>query len=170
MNAVLYPLDRVELDGISISLGMGQEEVERRIGPGHDRNGARHYYFNSEMAVNYDAGGKVEFIEFLGGVDGKLKPVIYGVSAFDADAEELVEILRRENGGKAEDTERGHCCTFGSLSIGVYRELTPAGVLEMEEEMRRDGLPTEGNPDLENDRRNAAHWATIGMGIAGYYG
>lgn len=26
MNVVLYPLDRVELDGKTVSLGMGQEE------------------------------------------------------------------------------------------------------------------------------------------------
>lgn len=169
MNAVLYPLDRVELDGTSISLGMRQEEVEQRIGPGHDRNGARHYYFNTEMAVDYDAGGKVEFIEFLGGVDGKLKPVIYGVSAFDADAEELVEILRRENGGKVEDTERGHCCTFRGISVGVYRELTPADVLETEEEMRREGISTEGNLDQERDRERARHWSSIGIGVVEYY-
>lgn len=170
MNVVLYPLDRVELDGKTVSLGMGREEVEKLIGPGHDRDGARHYYFNTEMAVNYDAGGKVEFIEFLGGVDGKLKPMICGVSAFDVDAEDVLEILRLENGGKEEDKERGHCCTFRSISVGVYRELIPADVLEMEEEMCKEGISTEGNTDLENDRRNAAHWATIGMGVAGYYG
>lgn len=169
MNAVLYPLDRVELDGTSISLGMSQVEVEQLIGPGHDRNGKRHYYFNTEMAVDYDVNGKVEFIEFLGGVDGKLKPVICGVSAFDVDAEAVLEILRLENGGKEEDKERGHCCTFRGISVGAYRELTPADVLEMEEEMRKEGISTEGNLDLERDRERARHWSSIGIGIVEYY-
>ena len=169
MNVVLYPLERVELDGTSISLGMSQMEVEQLIGPGHDCNGRRHYYFNTEMAVDYGVNGKVEFIEFLGGVEGERKRVVCGVSAFDVDAEAVLEILRLENSGKEEDKERGHCCTFRGISVGVYRELTPADVLEMEEEMRREGIPTEGNADLERDRRNAAHWSTIGLGVAGYY-
>lgn len=169
MNVVLYPLDRVEMNEVSISLGMEQAEVDRLIGPGHDRNGARRYYFNTEMAVDYDAGGKVEFIEFLGGVDGRLKPVIYGVSAFDVDAEELTELLRQRGAGQVDDQEGGCSRAFPSISVGLYRELTPAGVAEMEEEMRADGIPTEENPDLERDRRRASHWATIGLGAAGYY-
>lgn len=170
MNIVLYPLDKVDLNGKIISLGMEQEAVERLIGSGKVTYRNLHYYFNAEMAIDYDASGKVEFIEFLGGIDGKLKPVIYGVSAFDVDAEELAELLRRENHGAVDDSERGYSYAFLNISVGVYRPLIPARVLEMEEEMRREGVPTEGNADLEQDRRRATHWTTIGIGVAGYYG
>ena len=37
------------------------------------------------MAIDYREN-KVDFVEFLAGIDGKLKPTIYGVSAFDVNA------------------------------------------------------------------------------------
>ena len=58
---------------------------------------------------------------------------------------------------------------FSNISIGVYREIRPADVLEMMEEMKADGIPTEDNEDLAADMRRANHWATIGVGVAGYY-
>lgn len=167
MNVVLYPLDRVELDGTSIFLGMDWAEAEQVLGAGSWIRG-RHYYFNNELAIDCDADNKVCFIEFLGGVDGKLKPVIYGVPAFDTEAEELVELLRRKNSGPV-DSEGDYSHSFLNISVGVYRPLTPENVLEMEEDMRKDGISTEGNLDLERDQRNAAHWSAIGLGATGYY-
>lgn len=169
MNVVLYPLDRVELDGKTIFLGMDWAAAEQVLGRGTRVRG-RHCYFGSELAIDCDADNRVCFIEFLGGVDGKLKPVIYGVSAFDVDAEELVELLRRKNNGPVDSDPLGdYSHSFLSISVGVYRPLTPADVLEMEEDMRKEGISTEGNVDLERDRRNAAHWAAIWIGIEGYY-
>ena len=39
----------------------------------------------------------------------------------------------------------------------------------MIEEMKADGIPTEDNEDLAADMRRANNWATIGVGVAGYY-
>ena len=39
----------------------------------------------------------------------------------------------------------------------------------MIEEMKADGIPTEDNEDLAADIKRANHWATIGIGVAGYY-
>lgn len=53
--------------------------------------------------------------------------------------------------------------------MGVYREAGPEDIAEMIEEMKADGIPTEDNEDLAADIKRANHWATIGIGGAGYY-
>ena len=82
MNIQIYPLDKVVFDNVSICFGMEKSAVELALGIG-EVAGNRCYYFNGEMAIDYQ-DNKVDYIEFLGGVDGKLTPTIYGVSAFDA--------------------------------------------------------------------------------------
>lgn len=168
MNVEIYPLDKVVIDGIPISLGEEQAMVDKAIGTGQFI-GKRYYYYNNEMAIDYNADGKVEFIEFLGGIDGYLRPRIYGVSAFDTPAEELAGILGRENKGDVVDAEQGYSLAFLNISVGVYRETTPSNVAEMIEEMKADGIPTDNNEDIENEMRKANHWATIGIGAGGYY-
>ena len=59
--------------------------------------------------------------------------------------------------------------SFLNISIGVYREIRPLDVMEMIEEMKADGILTEDNEDVIADMRRANHWATIGVGIRGYY-
>lgn len=93
MNIEIYPLDRAVIDGVPICLGMDQAAVEAAIGKG-ELAGSRYYYYNNEMAIDY-LNGKVEFIEFLGGMDGALHPWIYGVSAFDTPADELIKFWSR---------------------------------------------------------------------------
>lgn len=168
MNIKIYPLDKVIFDGRPVRLGIEQAAVEDAIGKGQ-LIGKRHYYFNNEMAIDYSKDGTVEFIEFLGGIEGTLRPVIYDVSAFDVDADELVELLKQKNAGEVMDPEQGHSYSFVNISVGLYRELRPADVLEMIEFMKTDGIPTENNEDLAADMKRASHWATIGVGVAGYY-
>ena len=168
MNIELYPLEKAVIDGISIYLGMAQTDVEAAVGAGKPV-GKRHYYYNSEMAIDYDADKKVEFIEFLGGIDGSLRPVLYGVSAFDTPADELAELLRGKNAGAVDDSERGYSLSFLNISVGVYRETTPSDIAETIEEMKAAGISPENNRDLEADIRKAHHWSTIGIGIPGYY-
>lgn len=112
--------------------------MEARLGKG-DSVKNRCYYFNSDLAIHYAQDGTVEFIEFLGGVDGSLKPILYGVSAFEVPADALVDLLREKDCGTLIDTEHGYSYAFPNLSVGIYRE----------------GL--------------ANHWATLGIGVPGYY-
>lgn len=168
MNIEIYPLDRVVIDGVSIYLGMEQAAVEAAIGKG-ELAGNRYYYYNNEMAIDY-SDGKVEFIEFLGGIDGILHPWIYGVSAFDTHADELIKVLEQENDGEVDDySEQGYSFAFLDISVGVYRELRPSDVEEMIEEMRADGISADNNVDVQNEMRRANHWATIGIGTEDYY-
>ncbi|MBD5534285.1 MAG: hypothetical protein HDQ99_01165 [Lachnospiraceae bacterium] len=168
MNIEIYPLEKVVVDDISIYLGMNQSAVETAIGKGQ-LVGKRYYYYDSDMAIDYSDNNTVEFIEFLGGIDGSLHPVIYGVSAFDTLADELADLLRQKNDGEIDDSEQGYSYAFLNISVGVYREMRPSDVMEMIEEMKADGIPTENNEDVAEEMRKANHWATIGIGVAGYY-
>lgn len=168
MNIEIYPLEKIVVDGVSVYLGMEQSAVEAAIGKGR-LVGKRYYYYGSEMAIDYSENNTVKFIEFLGGIDGSLHPVIYGVSAFDTLADELVNLLRQKNDGEINDSEKGYSLAFLNISVGVYRERIPSDVMEMIEEMKADGIPTEDNEDIAEEMRKANHWATIGVGVAGYY-
>ena len=166
MNIQIYPLDKLIFDNVSICFGMKKSEVELAIGKGQ-QVGNRYYYFNDEMAIDYKEN-KVEFIEFLGGVDGKLKPTIYGVSAFDVNVAELVTVLKTNNNGEICDEENGYSYQFSNISIGVYIEALPDEITEMIEEAKNDGNPM-SDDEIEYEMKRANHWATIGCGSVGYY-
>lgn len=168
MKIEIFPLEKVVLDGVSICFGMPKNEVEALLGKAIF-SGERDYYYQSELAISYDAENNVNFIEFLGGCQGNLRPVIFGVSAFDISADELTAILTQRNNGDIGDWENGYSYAFLNISVGVYREMLPSDVEEMIAEMKANGIPTENNADLEADKQKAAHWATVGVGIAGYY-
>ena len=119
------------------------------------------------MAIDYQEN-KVNFIEFLSGVDGKLKPAIYGVSVFDVDAAALVDVLKTNNDGEICDNENGYSYQFSNISIGLYREATPNEIAEMMEEAKSFGNPM-SDDEIQYEMKRANYWATIGIGVAGYY-
>lgn len=166
MNIQIYPLDKVVFDNVSICLGMEKKAVELALGVG-EAIGNRYYYFNSEMAIDYQEN-KVNFIEFLGGVDGKLKPTIYGVSAFDVEADELVDVLKTNNNGELCDDENGYSYQFSNISIGLYRETIPNEIAEIVEEAKSFGNPM-SDDEIQYEMKRANYWAAIGIGVTGYY-
>ena len=166
MNIQIYPIDKVVFGNVSICFGMEKSAVELALGAG-EAIGNRYYYFNGEMAIDYQEN-KVDFIEFLGGVDGKLKPTIYGVSAFDINSAELVNVLKTNNNGEICDDENGYSYQFLNISIGVYREALPDEITEMIEEAKNDGNPMSDDEEAYEMKR-ANYWATIGCGAVGYY-
>ena len=89
----IVPLKKIEIDGKSVELGMTKEQVVEILGAGE--LSARHYFYDYELAIDYDENNTVEFIEFLGGIEGTLHPVIYGKSAFQEDADEIFELLKK---------------------------------------------------------------------------
>lgn len=167
MNVEIYPLEKAVIDNVAIVLGTEQSNIEAVIGRGQ-QVGARYYYYNGELAISYDSFGKVDFIEFLGGVDGQLKPSIFGVPVFESDAKVIYELLKQYNSEDIDDADREYCYSFLNLSIGIYRESTPENVSEMIDEAMSFGSPMTDD-EIQYEMRKANHWATIGMGIAGYY-
>lgn len=166
MKIELYPLEKVVLDGATLALGMTRAAVEAALGKG-ERIGARHYYFNSELALDY-RDDRLELIEFLGGIDGALRPTLDGLSVFETDADALAALLRERSGGAVIDAERGYSYQFPPLGIGVYREAIPEEVAAMLEEAARDGAPMSPE-DIACERRRAEHWATLALAGADYY-
>ena len=169
MNIELHPLEKILLDSAAISFGMVRADVERILGKGQVVGG-RCYHCDGELAIDYDKDDRVEFVEFLGGADGRLRPILYGISVFETDAQELIDRLREKHGGEVRDPERGHTILLPRLSVGLYRERTLADVQEMIEEMEAEGIPCEGSEDIAEETRRAARWDTIGLGAFGYYG
>lgn len=98
----------------------------------------RWYYFGNELRIDFDNSGRVAFIELLGGPDGVLQPVIFGLPAFQEPPEAVVERLKEKNGGGFLDIEKGYSYTFKKLSVGLYRESVPENVQEMIEEAQAD--------------------------------
>lgn len=167
MNIELFPLDKVVIDGVSVCLRADRSAVEAAIGAG-ELAGKRYYYYKSNMAVDYDSNDKVKFIEFLGGIDGELHPVIYGVPAFETNADELTELLTENNDGEIDDSENGYSYGFLNISVGVYRTRIPDDIEDMIEDAEEEG-ETIDEEDLEYEKRKAEHWATIGIGVKDYY-
>ena len=74
------------------------------------------------MAVDFsEDNSTVEYIEFLGGNDGKIQPEIYGVKAFQISADELTDILVQNNGSDMDDSD-GASVAYNEISVGIYRE------------------------------------------------
>lgn len=165
MQVVLYPLDRAVIGEKTIMLGMHKTSVWNTLGKGESFDGKRYYYFNSEVAIDFDDEDKVEFIEFLAGTDGELKPVIYGLSAFEENADTLTEVLTKKNNGEIDDAEKPYSYGFPAISVGIYRECFPEEIIQ---EARDEGRSLEDD-DVRADLRKAMHWSTIGIGVKDYY-
>lgn len=165
MRIEIIPLIGITIEDVTIKLGMEKNQVIERLGNGFQGN--RHYYYDNELAIDYDANGCVEFIEFLGGNEGGLKPYIYGISAFESDANDLLDVLKEKNSGEINDYENGYSYGFDNISVGIYRTATLESVQQDIEDMKADGEYSQEYVDEEMFKAN--HWATIGIGIIGYY-
>ena len=164
----LQPLRGIEWNGKVINLGDSKQTVENVLGRPEIMDDS-YYFFNSDLRIDFDKSGDVEFIEFLGGMAGELRPEIYGINVFETLAEDVKNVLSAKNNGVVDDSENGYSYAFLNSSIGVYRESIPEDVEEMIAEMEQDGIDTSDNEDIEYEKRKANYWATIGIGKPGYY-
>lgn len=158
---IVKPLEGIEWKGQTVLLGGTRAEVQQVFGKPEKEKDA-YYYFDSNLRIDFDDEGRVEFIEFLGSVDATVRPIIYDKDAFECMADEIYQLLKEKNHGRMIDEEDGYSYAFVNLSVGVYRECLPADIEEMEEE----GASEE---ELEEEKKLAYHWATIGIGVKGYY-
>lgn len=168
-DIIITPLEGVCIGGRRIRLGNTAEDIKTVLGKPERVHKNSLYYFASELRIDIGADGTAEFIEFLGGTDGALQPTIYGVSAFGTGADELYKVLAEKNSGGVNDSENGYSYAFLNISVGVYRESIPSDIEEMIAEAESEGCPMSAE-DIAEERKKAAFWATIGIGIGGYYG
>ena len=167
-NITVLPLHGVEFDGKTVSFGQSREAVEPVLGPAQKEHRSRAYYCGGELAIDFDSADKVNFIEFLGGAQGELVPELYGLPVFETDADQVLELLK-ENGGEIVDEDGGYTVTVPTLSVGLYREITPADVEEMVRQMANMDVTHLGHVDLAAEQRRAGRWETIGIGSENYY-
>ena len=165
----LLPLEGLRLGDTLLPLAASKEQAEALLGPTESANNRAWYYAENELRLDFDQSDRLEFIEFLGGLEGRLQPTIYGLPAFQTGAGELIEELTRRNNGPVDNHEQGYSYAFLNISVGVYRSILPKDVRELIAEMEENGIPTLDDPDVERDRRRAEHWETIGIGLSGYY-
>ena len=62
---------------------------------------------------------------FLGGLEGRLQPIIYGLPAFQTGAGELIEELTRRNDGPVDDSEQGYSYAFLNITWGSTAPSSP---------------------------------------------
>ena len=165
----LLPLEGLRLGNQLLPLSASKEQAEALLGPAEEFQENQWYYAESELRLDFDETGRLEFIEFLGGLEGRLQPAIYGLPAFQTGAGELIEELTRHNDGPVDDHEQGYSYAFLNISVGVYRSILPQDVRELIAEMEENGVSPLNNPGVERDRRRAEHWEAIGIGTLGYY-
>ena len=171
MTITILPLTGIEINEKKIKLGMSKEDIVSALGEAEtiyenlpDAQDKVHlYYFESELRFDLNNENKLEFIELLGGAEGKLRPEIYGVPAFLAKADELLRLLTEKNNGDITDDEDGYSYAFPNIGIGIYRESVPEDIEEMLRDAEEQGEPL-SEEEYNHELSLAEHWATIGIG------
>jgi hypothetical protein len=161
----VIPLVGIKWDDKIISLMDSRQTIENVLGKPYATHKNAYYYFDNQLRFDFNDMNAIEFIEFLGGIDGDIQPKIYGVIVFEVKADELYDVLMNRNNGVIDDHEGGDSYSFLNTSVGIYRPTKPEDIIEMLKESEKVGI----EPDLEHEIRNAAHWHTIGIGVPGYY-
>jgi hypothetical protein len=152
----------IENEGKFVLLGSPKEEIQAILGtPSIIRNSF--YYYQNELRIDFDENGCAEFIEFLGGIDGNLKPHIYGINIFETLHDIVYGKLLEKNGKEPINIEDGHCYDFSNIGVSLYREITPKELLENVKAMEAEGIPFENYVDYASDKRRALHWGTVGI-------
>lgn len=164
----IIPLVGIEFAGVTVALSSSREDVKKSLGEPYSIWKNALFYFNNELRFDFDNDGKVEFIEFLGGIAGKLQPTIYGVSVFQSKADDLYDILSEKNHGDIDDSENGYSYGFLNISVGIFRPSIPEDIEDMIEDAAEDGEPMD-EEEIEYEMKKANYWATIGIGIENYY-
>ena len=85
MKVEIFPLEKIRIEDKEIAIGMNESQVKELMGKAersfenYGSKSYRSFYFDSELGLDFDENGLLEFIEFLGGNKGMLKPYIYMV-------------------------------------------------------------------------------------------
>lgn len=167
MNFTMLPLRGIQWNDQDILLGSTTEDIEAKLGQPFIVDNS-FYYFNNELRFDFSEKGELEFIEFLGGYNGNIQPIIYGIQAFQVNADELYNILAKYSAGNIIDNEHGYSFAFPRIGIGLYRESIPSNVTELIKEMKELGITIEGNPNVEEEQLKSSHWATISLASSNY--
>lgn len=167
MLFTILPLKGIQQDNQNILLGSTKENVEATLGQ-PDIVDNSYYYFNSELRFDFSEKDELELIEFLAGHNGDVQPIIYGIQAFQVNADELYRILEKHNSSNIIDDENGYSFAFPNIGIGIYRQSTPNNVLDLINEIKELGIDVTENSNIKEEQLKASHWATIALASSNY--
>ena len=102
-------------------------------------------YNDSAFQVFFDAKETVEYIELSSG--GPIPVVYKGISVFETQADELIEIISLDAPCDQNDPELGYSYIFPRLELSLWRPVIP---------------------ESQNDE-DGRYFSTIGIGRKGYY-
>ncbi|MBR3646154.1 MAG: hypothetical protein IKN54_07020 [Lachnospiraceae bacterium] len=168
-KCTLSPLKGIELDSIKIDLGEAKNDVIQTLGEPVLIEDNSYYFYDNDLRIDFDEDDNVEFIEILGGMEGSIKPEIYGIDPFKNEADKVYELLKEKNVKGISDEECGYAYSFVGISVGVYREAIPDDLEEYLEELEESGINPEDDDDYQYEYQLAHHFSTIGIGVKDYY-
>lgn len=169
MDITILPLKGIQWDNQSVFFGEKKIDVEAKLGIPQEVYENSYYYFQSNLRFDFSRNDELECIEFLGGIMGNVQPIIFGVQAFQIDADDLYHILEERNSGEIIDVEGGYSYAFPSIGIGVYREQIPGNLPEFIREVQEAGENITDNPNIQEEQLKALHWATISVTPSEYH-
>ena len=125
------------------AIRLGDSEAQVRAVLGEPEICQDHFYFDSDLAIRYDEDGMVVLIDFLGGAEGLIQPVVDGVAVFTADGDAVLSLLEEKNGGPGMTGPVEGFLAFPKVSVGAYR--------------------------AKDENGKPYRWVTLAIGKAGYY-
>jgi hypothetical protein len=131
----------------SVQFGMSREQARASLAPETAdpfSRGATAFdgFYGSTIQVSYDSKERVEFIEFARGN----RVLLDGYDLFGAEAESVIEHVKKKQELDAEDSEPGYSFCFPRIELGFWRPV----------------LPEDGSED-------GRYFESAGFGCAGYY-
>ncbi|GKS13400.1 hypothetical protein YDYSY3_44000 [Paenibacillus chitinolyticus] len=167
----LEPLRGIDLNEAGyVAFGQTVQQVKLLLGEPSRAYDKQLFYDELELRIDLNDEDRVEFMECIfGPCCEKTIPLIYEERPFELSGEALIALLTEKNNGIIDDTEAEYGYSFMEISVGIYRQATPADLLESIEEAKAEGTYEEDCEWLENDLRKANHFWTIGIGEKGYY-
>jgi len=170
MNIELIPLEGIKINGLFITFGKKINEISE-IGELKTFNN-KVYYWKDELGIHCNENSEIEYLEFLGGYDGKLRPTIYGNDFFEMGADDAIKLLTEKNKESAideNDSKPEYSYTFNEISVGLTREIAPWCIDQDIKEAKANGSYDEKKESYDLDYFRSRHFDTIGIGVKNYY-
>ena len=143
------------------------EDKAQEILVNYEKYGNSYYFTSYDLRVDVDENHTIEFMEFSGNQFGRIQASLCNVFVME---HEVPEVLRQlEQYSLIEERENGHMYVLTGLNVALWRERTEADVEEFIADMKADGIPVEGNADVEEEWKLAKHFQTVSIGRKGYF-
>ncbi len=106
-----------------VNIGMSRVDVRDRLGLPVDIFRDREWHFDFGMAINYDATGRVEFIELANSKE--FRALFFGKCLHEVGADEAVIFLESFARHDLSNPELGYSYVFPDLQISLWRSVIP---------------------------------------------